>query len=450
MSDDDSKSKDIHKDIHKSIFNPLLNRQMTRKQFMVFVGSSLVAVFGITEVIKRLKPSLAEETPTSSQVFDVTDYGADPTGASDSTSAIQSAINAASSSGVIGGPGGIVFFPANPATAGACYLFSTLAVPNDVGLIGSGWVQAAGGFFGASSNYPSNGSGYGSPYKTNGSILKSTATSGVAIAVSGSIDSSTNNRTGGFYIKDLLLLGPGTGTSTGIGIGGIGNSSAFNVYGRVDNVEVCNFSTGWSLWGVENSTIIQWAALGCQTGMLLQSGSNANVYMTTGISYNNGVAISDNNSESSKWLNIVMQGCQGKAYMEVTNTACCSYEQIYAGKFFTATTAFTPPTTTIIHNSGNNNEYKNFVGGDTTDTSIALNGGYENTFNNFQSNAGSTVATVASGLWARFENMDGGFGSVTGAGKEGCLVIDQTNGIYSPAGFFGPSTGSGGTSSSFG
>ena len=40
-------------------------------------------------------------------IFRVTDYGADPTGATDSTLAIQSAINAAIAAG-----GGVVFLPA--------------------------------------------------------------------------------------------------------------------------------------------------------------------------------------------------------------------------------------------------------------------------------------------------------------------------------------------------
>lgn len=43
--------------------------------------------------------------------INVLDYGADPTGASDSTTAIQNAINAATNSGVAGSSGGTVFFP---------------------------------------------------------------------------------------------------------------------------------------------------------------------------------------------------------------------------------------------------------------------------------------------------------------------------------------------------
>jgi hypothetical protein len=88
-------------------------------------------------------PASGGSSGSDFSLVNVIDFGADPTGAADSTAAIQAAINAAEAFGTAIGArtGGIVYFPSGTYSVTAPLTFSQ-TLPTSVALIGSGYRSA--------------------------------------------------------------------------------------------------------------------------------------------------------------------------------------------------------------------------------------------------------------------------------------------------------------------
>jgi hypothetical protein len=71
-------------------------------------------------------------------MYDIVSYGADPTGATDSTAAIQAAINAASAAG-----GGTVHVPEGTFTVTGIYSAQVcIAIPDNIHIQGENWLTS--------------------------------------------------------------------------------------------------------------------------------------------------------------------------------------------------------------------------------------------------------------------------------------------------------------------
>jgi hypothetical protein len=127
----------------------------------------------------------------------VSGYGADPTGASDSTTAIQNALNAAGSNN-----GATVFFP-----TGQYKISSVLTVPNNTSLLGSTLDQGA-------------------------TIIKQTTTNTNGI---------TANNVIGLNIENLQIYG--TSSGTGIGLALTTTGAGISAYVTMKNCTVAHFGS---------------------------------------------------------------------------------------------------------------------------------------------------------------------------------------------------------------
>lgn len=176
--------------------------------------------------------------------------GIDPTGAADSTSAIQTMINA--------NPGRRLRFPVG------VFKFSTLTLPDGQSLFGSGWQDYRDRhvFFGNAT--------WNNAASFRGTILRSTATSGVAITI---YDTEVN--TGN--LAEFFLIGPGSGTSTGILLGGTVVTESV-VHPVWHNVKVGNFYVGVKMQWVNEGGFHDLTIHGCETGLLFGDYVNQNAF----------------------------------------------------------------------------------------------------------------------------------------------------------------------------
>ena len=174
------------------------------------------------------------------QFVSVTDqpYGATGDGSTDDTVAIQAAIDAVAD-------GGTVWFP-SPAVD---YKFSTLTVDKAVTLQGAGWQVRANQAFGHAD--------WANTTFNQGSILRSTATSGVAITCNKASEALQ------YSLRDIAIIGPGSGTSTGILLGG----ATAPVMSQWRNVMVANFSKGVDFTGVIDCSFYDLRVRGNTTGI---------------------------------------------------------------------------------------------------------------------------------------------------------------------------------------
>jgi hypothetical protein len=176
--------------------------------------------------------------------------GIDPTGATDSTSAMQAKINSAP-------PGTPVVIPEG------IYTFSTLTVTDGKYLSGGGWWSEG--------NWGTGGGIYGDSLwatsDSRGTVLRSTATSGIALRYEDGVHQCPyGGGLGGF-----VLIGPGSGTAVGIQIG----SSTTAVQGlSIRNVKVCNFPTGVKMQNLYSGTF-DLLVRGCTTGVVLADNTNS-------------------------------------------------------------------------------------------------------------------------------------------------------------------------------
>lgn len=178
-------------------------------------------------------------------------WGAVADGVTDSTTAIQSAINA-----VAAAPsGGRVYFH-----TGVYIISSMLTIPvnSSIQFEGAGYtLSGAAGVFGD----PLWLSGPGL-----GSFLKMTSTTQDALHIdSNSGGASTNS----YSFKNLAFVGPGTGSTSGIVVGSA-LVSAIHIF--MDHVGITNFSVGLYLKNGNSNYFDSMDIRGCTTGILSDAG----------------------------------------------------------------------------------------------------------------------------------------------------------------------------------
>ncbi len=188
--------------------------------------------------VANLTTDLAAKVAKAGQFVNVADYGATGDGTTNDTTAIQNAITAA-------GNGGTVYFPRGN------YSFTTITLAAGQTLLGSGWYCVRDGMttFGDA--------GYASTTLTQGTVLRSTATTGSAI-----VHVNSGSHVGG-RIVDLALIGPGTGTSVGISIGQHTPSIRAVIRPSYSNVMVANFATGIWAYHLNEGSFRDVAIRGC-------------------------------------------------------------------------------------------------------------------------------------------------------------------------------------------
>jgi hypothetical protein len=188
--------------------------------------------------ISGLVTDLAAKVAKTDLVVNVKDHGALGDNATDDTTAIQAAITAA-------GNGGTVWFPRGN------YVISTLTLAAGQTLRGSGWYCVRDGMvdFGHA--------GYASTTLLQGTILRSTATTGQAI-----LHVNSGTHVGG-RIEDLALIGPGSGTSTGVYMGQDTPSIRAVIRPQYRNVMIGNFSIGLAGYHVNEASFYDLTIRGC-------------------------------------------------------------------------------------------------------------------------------------------------------------------------------------------
>ena len=163
------------------------------------------------------------------------------TGTND-TDALQAAINATPR-------GGTLFLP--PGT----FEVTTLTVPTQIKIKGSGWGRSGSASYGVRPPY--NSAGYGVDALRHGTVIRSTATTGTALA----LGTSAREIEAGWVLEDLIIQGPGSGSTVGLSLDTVLESS-------VRNVCIANFSVGLKGLGGNNENNFHdlpiWA---CETGI---------------------------------------------------------------------------------------------------------------------------------------------------------------------------------------
>jgi hypothetical protein len=182
-------------------------------------------------------------------------FGARGDGASDDTLALQTAVNATPI-------GGTVFFPPGN------YRFSTLLLPRGITLQGAGWSVRANQTFGHSD--------WRSVSLNQGSILRSTATSGFALAF------QSTSGVFMFHVRDLAIIGSGSGTSTGVGLGSESMASVMNHW---NNVMIANFAVGLNLTNVQDSDFTSLRLRGNRTGIEFNTATNQNYFLNSEVQF---------------------------------------------------------------------------------------------------------------------------------------------------------------------
>jgi hypothetical protein len=202
--------------------------------------------------VNGLTSALTSKVNKGELVISVKDYGAVGDGAVDDTAAIQAAINAAPDGAMVyAGPG--------------IYKFSTLTISSGKRLMGSGWSvhRDALNLFGTA-NYQTSAF-------FQGTVFRSTATSGVAITI---LTPGLNMNAGS--LLDFVLIGPGTGSSTGIRAGATPTGAILNASWQ--NVMAMNFSVGIVLQYAEECRFDSIGARGCTLGISLVNDTNNNTF----------------------------------------------------------------------------------------------------------------------------------------------------------------------------
>lgn len=195
----------------------------------------------------------------------VLQFGADPTGVADSTTAIQAAIDAVYSRG-----GGEVFIPATTGTAGVgdnsgYRISATVQVKPFVNIRGEGF----------------------------SSCMR--ATTALPDGVLQLID---HRGIGGRYIENIRILGTGAGIGIGTNLAASDDTAKFLYGWSIRNVLVENFATGYQFQGMWHSTLDNITSSACTIGLDLW-GQNVSVHITGCHFRRDGIA-----TEGSRGINI--------------------------------------------------------------------------------------------------------------------------------------------------
>ena len=180
----------------------------TKAQFNTAVTDGDISYLDSSDTITGVKTFNAGKLlDKGSRVFDIRTYGALVDGSTDDTTAVQNAIDAASTA-----TGGIVFFP-----AGVTKVTSSITLKSHVSLVGvnGGWNSST------------------------GSVIKTTATTGDMLSYSSSTTGLKN-----VSIENLRIEGPGSGTGNGIRLQNTGGTNKPNISFQLKNVKVQGFPGG--------------------------------------------------------------------------------------------------------------------------------------------------------------------------------------------------------------
>jgi hypothetical protein len=361
-----------------------------------------------TEAIARTMQAKARE------IVSATDFGATGNGSTDDTVAIQAAIDAAAD-------GGTVQFPSPTVD----YKFSTLTVNKCVTLQGAGWQVRANQAFGHAD--------WANTTYQQGSILRSTATSGAAITC------DTTGEVLPYNLRDIAIIGPGSGTSTGIALGSASQASVMNDW---QNVMVANFSKGYNFTNVQDSTFVSVRERGCTTGFEFNEGTNQNAFFNAegqfstdafhfvrcgqndffgGITQNNTDGLSFKPSvagalEALHFYGMWMENNTNNVHFDTTDGTI-------TGILFQATRATTG--TAIAYTSAGTVNFPRFIGNQWTSLAVTLGSGMVNAI--WLSNNSGTVTnngtnTVFLNLANTVQNGSTGQFNETG----GSLLYTQT------------------------
>lgn len=334
----------------------------------------------------------SSETPPQSQltgsylatVINVTDYGAKGDGATDDTNAIVNAVAAASD-------GDIVFFPR------ARYKFSTFTVAKGITLLGNGWRNFANAAFGSAT--------WNNTAQYAGTVLQSTATSGSAITF------SSGQVYSGMWLKNLMVLGPGSGTSVGVTIG---SASVGVVDSGINNVLVANFATGYSLLFNEECSYYDIRARGCSTGLNLDQNTNQNVFVNVEVQMStvDAVVLGKNATcDGNLFAGGLMQNCSGNGlhvhvgqlnrfetwWSENNTTFTCIQVDNSAGQFnaFDTIHGIVGPTNNVTVGGSNTSITNSNLNGTVTVTSVVSGAIFDNVqYNSLTDNGIATRVMV--------------------------------------------------------
>lgn len=287
--------------------------------------------------------------------INILDCGAIADDVTDNTAAIQGAITAAAAFGLN------VYAPA----AAKSYLFSNLTIPAGVTLLGDGWGLRAQAAFGSAQYNAGSGTG------PTGTVLRSTATSGIAISFT---STTTANRSKGF-----LVVGPGSGTSTGVAF----SNATSSVSHLLADIMVVNFQTCWDMGIVEDSTFMHLKARGCVTGFKLGSACNQNVWINTEVQFSSANGIYNNGGSTNKFYGGLLQNLSGNASIYHVSGEANTYDGFYCESSGS-------PTSLIQLDAGSSNKFRDFWQSSPV-APITLNGGGSNVFDNFDGGAAMTV-----------------------------------------------------------
>lgn len=190
--------------------------------------------------------------------------------------------------------GAELFWPAG------LYTFSTLTQDKPVRWVGAGWSSITNVAF-AHADWTDNS-------ECTGTILRSTATSGTALAF-------TDAENYPYRLERFILIGPGSGTSTGIKIGTAADGAA---QGRVVDIQVANFSVGWEINGLNEYRFDGCRSRGCSTGFKLQNAVNECTFTGTEVQHSTVKGIVCNNVSGCSFNGMIIQNISGDVGLEIT------------------------------------------------------------------------------------------------------------------------------------
>lgn len=337
----------------------------------------------------------------STQSVNVKDYGATGDGVTNDTTSIQAAIDAA-------GYGGEVYFPRGN------YSFSTLTLNHSQKLRGDGWhfLRDAVTTFGSADYTNANGLIY-----IQGSVLRSTTTSGFAIT---HVGSGGNNIMEG-HIQNLALIGPGSGTSAGVTVG---NGTITVVDATYRNILIANFATGLVLNAVNEGRFYDVKIQGCTKAVSGVTVVNSNAFYSLNIQRcTDGFVFEDTTSTNNAWYSPIFQNVSGTAMLMRGRLALimnpyfegCPIPFDYVAQL--SSTMFAPT----------------FQGAGTK-TSQIRSGSNNNLFWNLETSAAQAISNAGTA-----NSFQGTLTGVTGAGANPVLW-DSSNGTFSYRNFIAPST----------
>lgn len=180
-------------------------------------------------------------------------FNAKGDGVTDDTAALQAAINATPA-------GGTVIFPARP--CGSPYVITAPIHPlvgtngQTAHLLGQGWNSIVNDVFGGTgpSSWPTLNNHCGSVI-----YQKTAGQDGIDLGVAAT-------QAAPYFVRDLMILGPGSGVSSGIAMGKPGSFGT--PASHLENILIADFAVGLQLNNTEDSGFYDLRTRGCSNGIV--------------------------------------------------------------------------------------------------------------------------------------------------------------------------------------